>query len=59
MDGCRLSSCHDGLVEMSSKSLTVAPEGPASLASFKSAVVVEINGEDPLGPAHESVFWDS
>eukprot|EP00965_Chrysotila_dentata_P023863 790528-Pleurochrysis_carterae.AAC.1 len=36
---------------MDSRSLTVAAEDPTSLASFKSAVVVELPGENPLGLA--------
>eukprot|EP00965_Chrysotila_dentata_P030443 1013392-Pleurochrysis_carterae.AAC.1 len=56
-DGCRRSSCREGLVAMDSRLLTVAAEDPASLASFESAVVVElIVGENPLGLADESIL---
>eukprot|EP00965_Chrysotila_dentata_P179849 5937981-Pleurochrysis_carterae.AAC.1 len=39
---------------MDSRSLTEAAEDPASLASFESAVVVEIVGKNPIGLADES-----
>eukprot|EP00965_Chrysotila_dentata_P026130 866324-Pleurochrysis_carterae.AAC.1 len=52
-----LAGCSEGLVEMDSRSLTVAAKDPASLASFKKAVVVELVGENPLGPADERVLW--
>eukprot|EP00965_Chrysotila_dentata_P075759 2503172-Pleurochrysis_carterae.AAC.1 len=41
---------------MDSRSLTVAAEDPASLASFESAVVVELVGENPLCLADESTL---
>eukprot|EP00965_Chrysotila_dentata_P166818 5508363-Pleurochrysis_carterae.AAC.1 len=41
---------------MDSRSLTVAAEDPASLASSESAVVVELVGETPLGFADESIL---
>eukprot|EP00965_Chrysotila_dentata_P175120 5780555-Pleurochrysis_carterae.AAC.1 len=41
---------------MNSRSLTVAAEDPASLASFESAVIVELVGKNPLGLADESIF---
>eukprot|EP00965_Chrysotila_dentata_P012476 410156-Pleurochrysis_carterae.AAC.1 len=40
-DGCRLSSCREGLVKINSRSLIVAAERPASFASFE---VVELVG---------------
>eukprot|EP00965_Chrysotila_dentata_P157866 5215638-Pleurochrysis_carterae.AAC.1 len=41
---------------MDSRSLTVAAEDPASLASFESAAVVELVGENPLGLADEVIL---
>eukprot|EP00965_Chrysotila_dentata_P002173 71570-Pleurochrysis_carterae.AAC.1 len=41
---------------MNSRSLTLAAEDPASRASFKSAAVVELVGEYPLGLADEGVL---
>eukprot|EP00965_Chrysotila_dentata_P169501 5596483-Pleurochrysis_carterae.AAC.1 len=55
-DGRRLSRCCEGLVELNSGLLNVAAENPASLASFETAVVVELAGENPVGLADESVL---
>eukprot|EP00965_Chrysotila_dentata_P004488 145882-Pleurochrysis_carterae.AAC.4 len=54
-DGCRLSSCREGLVQMNSRSLIVAAEDPAHFASFEGAVVVDLVGENPLGLAEAYV----
>eukprot|EP00965_Chrysotila_dentata_P074131 2448203-Pleurochrysis_carterae.AAC.1 len=46
----------EGLVEMDSRSLTVAAEDPASLAALKSAVIVELAGKNSLGLADDSIL---
>eukprot|EP00965_Chrysotila_dentata_P000251 7567-Pleurochrysis_carterae.AAC.1 len=55
-DGCRPSSCRDGLVKMNFRSLTVAAKYPARFASFEGGVVVELIDKDPL-VLQTSVFF--